>query len=232
MHLLVLDGHHVAAELRQKFGPQHQYTFVPDADTRLVDDAEAAMQVLDDVLPTVDVVFDFGNYGPLYEEKEGVVVFVEGATESLASRFGGRNRPVYPVFGFCGLPTLINRPLLETSLLHAADADKLAETCAALGTDFRVVEDRVGLITPRVVCMIINEACYTLQEGTASVRDIDLGMKLGTNYPKGPFEWANAIGVARVYEVLEAMWQDTHDERYKICPLLKRMVQQEESFAL
>ncbi|WP_400192724.1 3-hydroxyacyl-CoA dehydrogenase family protein [Hymenobacter sp. B81] len=232
MHLLILDGQHVAAELRQKFGPGHRYTFVPEADGRLVDDAEAALPLLDEALPTADVVFDFGNYGPLYEERAGLVVFAEAATESLASRFGGPHRPSYPVFGFCGLPTLLNRPLLEVSLLDPAAADQLRETCAHLGTDFRVVEDRVGLVTPRVVCMIINEACFTVQEGTASVRDIDLAMKLGTSYPRGPFEWANALGVARVYEVLAALWEDTRDERYRICPLLKRMVQQQESFAL
>jgi 3-hydroxybutyryl-CoA dehydrogenase len=92
------------------------------------------------------------------------------------------------------------------------------------------VEDRAGMATPRILCMIINEACYTLQEGTASIRDIDLGMKLGTNYPHGPFEWANAIGIANVYQVLEAMYEDTKEERYKICPLLKTKYLQGEAF--
>ena len=70
--------------------------------------------------------------------------------------------------------------------------------------------------------MIINEAFYTLQEGTASPEDIDKGMKLGTNYPYGPFEWCERIGLAHVYELLEAMYEDTKEERYKICPLLKQ----------
>jgi 3-hydroxybutyryl-CoA dehydrogenase len=69
--------------------------------------------------------------------------------------------------------------------------------------------------------MIINEAYYTVQEGTACRTDIDLGMKLGTAYPKGPFEWSEEIGIDHVYETLEALYQDTKDERYKICPLLK-----------
>jgi 3-hydroxybutyryl-CoA dehydrogenase len=84
------------------------------------------------------------------------------------------------------------------------------------------VNSRVGLITPRVVCMIINEAFYTVQEGTATEGDIDQAMKLGTNYPMGPFEWCDKIGLADVYETLEALYQDTHDERYKICSLLKQ----------
>jgi len=78
------------------------------------------------------------------------------------------------------------------------------------------------MITPRVVCMIINEAFYTVQEGTATEGDIDQAMKLGTNYPHGPFEWCDKIGLNDVYETLEALYQDTHDERYKICSLLKQ----------
>ena len=50
--------------------------------------------------------------------------------------------------------------------------------------------------------MIINEAYYTVQEGTASREDIDLGMKLGTNYPMGPFEWSQAWGLNNIYELL------------------------------
>ena len=70
--------------------------------------------------------------------------------------------------------------------------------------------------------MIINEAYYTAQEGTASREDIDMAMKLGTNYPYGPFEWSERIGINHIYELLEAIYDDTHDERYKICSLLKQ----------
>lgn len=80
---------------------------------------------------------------------------------------------------------------------------------------------RVGLISPRIICMIINEAYFTVQEGTANINDIDLGMKLGTAYPKGPFEWCKQIGIKNVYETLSALYSDTHDERYKICSMLK-----------
>ena len=102
------------------------------------------------------------------------------------------------------------------------DKEKLSLMCGKLETDFEIVEDRVGMVTPRVICMIINEAFYTLQEGTAEKEDIDLGMKLGTNYPNGPFEWAEKIGIKNVYELLESVYEDTKEERYKICPRLKK----------
>jgi len=57
-------------------------------------------------------------------------------------------------------------------------------------------------------------------------------MKLGTSCPRGPFAWANAMGVERVYAVLEALWQDTHDERYKVCPLLSLQALRGEPFAV
>jgi 3-hydroxybutyryl-CoA dehydrogenase len=59
-------------------------------------------------------------------------------------------------------------------------------------------------------------------EGTATKTDINLAMKLGTNYPKGPFEFVESIGLDNVYNQLLSLYKDTMDERYKICPLLKQ----------
>jgi 3-hydroxybutyryl-CoA dehydrogenase len=125
------------------------------------------------------------------------------------------------LIGINALPTFLNRTLAEISLLQTHDAPQIANIFAQFEWDYKIVNDRVGMVTPRVVCMIINEACYTVQEGTATMHDIDISMKLGTNYPFGPFEWANKIGIKHVYELLDAVYNDTHDERYKICPLLK-----------
>jgi 3-hydroxybutyryl-CoA dehydrogenase len=69
--------------------------------------------------------------------------------------------------------------------------------------------------------MIINEAYYTVQEGTANKTDIDTAMKLGTNYPKGPFEFLELFSIELVYKQLNSLYNDTHEERYKICSLLK-----------
>ena len=238
MHLLIIGADYMADEFRAKFGATHTYTFwsadsvYESNDT--VEDYEArfqlAWQPLYDALPHASVIFTFQkarwDFLPT-----GIPVF-QDTSASGSDSFSYLLPGVETVFGFCGLPTLLNRSLLEVSLYHEADRAKLAETCAALGTDYRVVADRVGLVTPRVVCMIINEACYTVQEGTATMPAVDLGMQLGTNYPRGPFAWANAIGVVRVYAVLEALWHDTHEERYKSCPLLKRQALRGEPFQL
>ncbi len=135
-----------------------------------------------------------------------------------------------PIFGFNALPTFINRKIAEVSLAHPQQKNELNALMQQLGWEYKLVNDRVGMFTPRVICMLINEACYTLQEGTASQKDIDTSMKLGTGYPHGPFEWADLIGIKDVYEVLEAMYSDTKEERYKICPLLKTHYLKAEKF--
>jgi 3-hydroxybutyryl-CoA dehydrogenase len=167
------------------------------------------------------------------EQYHGVhVPMLLGAVKiQLAAAIGNKTDTLNaPIFGFNALPTFINRKVAEVSLLHPHQANELNALMQSLNWDYKLVNDRVGLFTPRVICMIINEACYTLQEGTASKRDIDTSMKLGTGYPYGPFEWADLIGVKEVYEVLAALYEDTKEERYKICPLLKTQYLKAEKF--
>lgn len=146
-------------------------------------------------------------------------VFLLGAT-SLQLGLLPLNDKREKVFGICNISSFLERNTLEyTSPIGL----ELPEPLKNLFTyeQYLRVEDRVGMISPRIICMIINEAYYTLQEGTASKKDIDSGMKLGTAYPHGPFEWANIIGLKNVYTLLYAIFHDTMDERYKVCNLLK-----------
>ncbi|MFZ4796688.1 MAG: 3-hydroxyacyl-CoA dehydrogenase family protein [Bacteroidia bacterium] len=157
-----------------------------------------------------------------YEDLRNTPVFVSAVKNSLAQMvFDDKAKIQFPLFGINSIETFLNRNLLEVSMLNTSNEQLLKDNLKKLNWDYKLVKDRVGMVTPRVVCMIINEACYTLQEGTATMADIDISMKLGTNYPFGPFEWADKIGIKNVYEILNNLYTDTKDERYKICPLLK-----------
>jgi 3-hydroxybutyryl-CoA dehydrogenase len=125
-------------------------------------------------------------------------------------------------FGMNALPTFIHRNLWEIAPLGKDSEKYFTVLQRNLGISFIQVPDRAGMVTPRVIFMIINEAYYTFQEGTASKNDIDTAMKLGTNYPYGPFEWATQIGIRNVYETLAAVYEETKDERYRICPALRK----------
>ncbi|MCX8491537.1 MAG: 3-hydroxyacyl-CoA dehydrogenase family protein [Cyclobacteriaceae bacterium] len=216
MNILVIGSQVNAQECQDKFGPSHGYT--------LVDHQQEAEKYFG----VSDVIFDFviekdRSQMEVYRDHKGVTAFLNTSLVSLAElSMEVKNQIHCTLFGFCGLPTFLNRELLEITLRLEADSSELQRISRLLQSDFVIVADRVGLVTPRVICMIINEAYYTVQEGTASKNDIDIAMKLGTNYPLGPFEWALKIGIENVYCVLDAVYQDTKDERYKICQLLKK----------
>jgi|ERR1044072_843992 3-hydroxybutyryl-CoA dehydrogenase len=123
------------------------------------------------------------------------------------------------------LPGFINRPVTEMAILDEEQQEGIERLMQQLGWSYTLVQDAVGMVTPRVVCMIINEAYFTAAEGTASREDIDTAMRLGTNYPYGPFEWAQRIGIKHVFDVLTAVYKATGDERYRVCGLLEEETQ-------
>ena len=76
----------------------------------------------------------------------------------------------------------------------------------------------------RIVCQVINECAFALGEGVGSAQDIDTGMVLGLNYPRGPLAWADEIGLDHVLAVLDGLWEEYREERYRSAPELRRLV--------
>jgi 3-hydroxybutyryl-CoA dehydrogenase len=129
--------------------------------------------------------------------------------------------------GFHALPPLRGCGLVELTR-GSATADvatgRAEELFAALGKHTAWVGDAPGLVLGRIVCQLVNEACFALGEGVGSAADIDDGMVLGLNHPRGPLTWADAIGVDHVLMVLDALNEELREERYRPAPLLRRMV--------
>ncbi len=198
-------------ELKQKLSA-HELVFYKDSE-----EFEAKMEGAELV---IDLRFDSEYHHLATANRCGLPILVSSTFISLVD-WSDSFKVTTQVYGLCCLPTFINRPIWEMSIRNESDREPLAKLAAQLGVEIRIVADRVGMATPRVICMIINEAYYTVQEGTATKADIDTAMKLGTNYPYGPFEWCEKIGIQNVYQLLSHIYYDTHDERYKICPLLK-----------
>lgn len=94
----------------------------------------------------------------------------------------------------------------------------------ALGKETARVKDGAGLIFPRILSLIINEAARSLDEAVAQAEEIDVAMRLGVNYPTGPLRWADQIGLDEVLAVLEGLQRETGEDRYRPAPLLKKMV--------
>jgi len=82
------------------------------------------------------------------------------------------------------------------------------------------VPDIAGFISARVVSMIVNEAWFALEEEVSTKKEIDTAMKLGTNYPYGPFEWGEKIGLKNIYELLTVLSKT--NSRYQPAALLQK----------
>ena len=129
--------------------------------------------------------------------------------------------------GFHVLPPLPAANLVEltrcdtSSPVAAARAERFF---AALGKHVAWVSDSPGLVLGRIVCQVINECAFALGEGVGAARDIDTGMVLGLNHPRGPLTWADEIGLDHVMTVLEALCEEYREERYRPAPALRHLV--------
>ena len=96
-------------------------------------------------------------------------------------------------------------------------ADRLCKTPVA-------VADSPGFVVNRMLVPMINEAVFALAEGLASAEEIDLAMKLGLSHPIGPLALADLIGIDVCLYVMEVMYREFSDSKYRPCPLLRKMV--------
>jgi len=129
--------------------------------------------------------------------------------------------------GIAALPTLIEKPLVEvapTIYTPKETLEAISRFFLTLNKEIEIVQDRVGMVFPRILCQIINEAAFAITEDIAAPKDIDKALILGMNFPLGPIEWADRIGLDQVYAVLAALHTDLREERYRVAPLLKQMV--------
>ncbi|MCL2346530.1 MAG: 3-hydroxybutyryl-CoA dehydrogenase [Desulfobulbus sp.] len=110
---------------------------------------------------------------------------------------------------------------LQTSDETLAEIEAFAKV---IGKTSIVAKNSPGFAVNRILCPMINEAIFALQEGLASAEDIDQGMKLGCNQPIGPLALADLIGLDTMLFVMETFYAGFNDPKYRPAPLLKEMV--------
>ena len=124
-------------------------------------------------------------------------IFVNSMTKSLSELKAPNN-----VMRINLWPGFTEKEIWET----AGDINiEAAAVLKNLQKKYITVNDEPGFVSPRIIAIIINEAYFAKDENVSTETDIDIAMKLGTNYPYGPFEWCRKIGVKKVYKLLEKL---------------------------
>lgn len=117
-------------------------------------------------------------------------------------------------------PGFLNRNVIEVAVGYDAQLQSVQTIFQLLNWQYQLVPDTPGMLSARVLAMIINEAYFALGEEVSSKKEIDTAMKLGTNYPYGPFEWADNIGLLNIYKLLQKL--SSLSSRYAVAPLLEK----------
>lgn len=193
-------------------------------------------EVSDELNSTIDIIIDSTNY-PKEKKKENIKYADKNSKSSVPFFTSSLCVPVSEQTSFSKYP----RRLIGIGLYDTFSEAKLLEIAPSKITDIKIlknaesflketginyvkVPDRAGLVFPRILSMIINEAAQVYSENIASKEDIDTAMKLGTSYPFGPLEWADKLGVDLVYNTLKSLQNEFGEDRYRPHPSLKEMV--------
>ena len=135
----------------------------------------------------------------------------------------------------------VNRPVVGMHFFNPADRMKLIEVIAGVNTPAETVEcikkisaeigktavqvnEAAGFVVNRILIPMINEAAFIKMEGVSDVEGIDAAMKLGANHPMGPLELGDFIGLDICLAIMDVLYKETGDSKYRACPLIRKMV--------
>jgi 3-hydroxybutyryl-CoA dehydrogenase len=195
-----------------------------DENWKLLFDSALAVEVIrvsrEECVPGISgIIFDLRDEAwdtELYQNNPENPIFISAVVGTLKEH----HAPFNVVRMNCW-ENMLSKPIIECAA-ETPIRNRAEEILDRLNKKVEWVPDEPGLISPRVISMIVNEAWFALQEGVSSREEIDIAMQLGTNYPLGPFAWGEKIGLKKIVSLLTKLTQ--HNTRYEVAGLLLQEV--------
>ena len=175
---------------------------------------EVPRSILDQSDVIVNFNFDLNKESiEIYEKLECPLILLSAVFVELPSN----NKLLHRgnIFGFNGMDGFAQLKSWEISNPYENDYTMLRNFFEKIGKEVIWVKNKVGMVRPRILFQILKEADQTFINQIASKEDIDLAMQLGTNYPKGPFQWIAELSPDRISTFLQTMSRISNDSRYE-----------------
>ena len=202
--------------------PDHQWNELTGLRTNIAWQRVDAVSAFTDY-KNADAFFSLHNNNILAEfESLKKPVFINSVVQTLDDLVAQEN-----VYRINGWPTFLKRSVWEiatTITPHTSANENVESVFKALSIKINIVKDEPGFISARIIAMIINEGYLAVEDNVSSKAEIDTAMKLGTNYPYGPFEWAKLIGLNNIVALLQKL--NSTDTRYLPSQLLIKEVKE------